>query len=302
MDIKKGIATYLMDLSLHKAKMQRTYKTYAHALDLYSTYLEEIGIDEVEEVTYQDIEGFIEKNRIRYSPNSLNLYKTVIRSFHRFLNERYDIPDPSINIPIQKGKRSLPVYLSVEEVDAIMATFGDDHKDIYHHAILEMIYALGMRVSECCGLLLSQVDLEGKVVRILGKGDKMRIVPIPDGSLPVIKSYLSVRAIWLRPGSKYKNNFFINDKSKPLNAVYVERILDTAVAKAGIDKHISPHKLRHSYATHMLQGGADLRTLQELLGHSNITTTEIYTHVNERQLRDVYLKSHPLAKEKEDKK
>ncbi len=291
-----------MDLSLHRAKMQRTYKTYAYALKLYSTYLLEKGIKEVEEVTYQDIESFIDKNRIRYSPNSLNLFKTVIRSFHQFLYDRYDIVDPSINVSIQKGKRSLPVYLSTQEVDAIMATFSDEHKDIYHHAILEMIYALGMRVGECCNLLLSQVDLEGKVVRIVGKGDKMRIVPIPNGSLPIIKSYLGIRAIWLRPTSKHKNNFFINDKSKPLNAVYVERILNTAVAKAGIDKHISPHKLRHSYATHLLQGGADLRTLQELLGHSNITTTEIYTHVNEQHLRDVYLKSHPLAKEKEDKK
>ena len=302
MDIKKGIDAYLMDLSLHKAKMERTYKTYAYALNLYNTYLLEKGIEEIEKVTYQDIEGFIDKNKIHYSPNSLNLFKTVIRSFHQFLNDRYDIIDPSINIHVQKGRRSLPVYLSIQEVDAIMATFGEENKDIYHHAILEMIYALGMRVSECCNLLLSQVDLEGKIVRIIGKGDKLRIVPIPDGSLSIIKSYLNVRAIWLRPNTKYKNNFFINDKSKPLNPVYVERILNTACINAGIDKHISPHKLRHSYATHMLEGGADLRTLQELLGHSNITTTEIYTHVHEQHLRDVYLKSHPLAKDKEENK
>ena len=146
-------------------------------------------------------------------------------------------------------------------------------------------------------LLLNDVDLEAKLVRIIGKGDKMRIAPIPDGAITLIKKYLTIRALWLKPSSNLKQYFFINHLSHRLNPVYVERILNEACIKAGIDKHISPHKLRHSYATHLLQGGADLRALQELLGHSSISTTEIYTHINEERLKDVYLNSHPLAKE-----
>ena len=294
----EAIKNYLLDLSLKKAHMERTYKTYRHALYLYQMYLEEEGIDNIEDVTLHDIEGFIHRYQDEYARSSINLYKVVIRNLHHFLNERYDIKDPSINLSVNKADRSLPVYLTLDELKRLMATFNDqDHMDIYKHTILEMIYALGLRVSECCGLLLNDVDLEAKLVRIIGKGDKMRIVPIPDGAVTLIKKYLTIRALWLKPSSNLKQYFFINHLSHRLNPVYVERILNEACIKAGIDKHISPHKLRHSYATHLLQGGADLRALQELLGHSSISTTEIYTHINEERLKDVYLNSHPLAKE-----
>ncbi len=302
MRIERAIKYYLLDLSLKSAKMKKTYVTYKHAIDLYGEYLKKEGIDDIEDVDFKMINTYFDKMKDNYATNSINLYKVVVRDFHRFLADRYEIKDPSINIPTQRAKRTLPVYLSIDEVNRLMAVFDDQEPiDIYHHAILETIYALGLRVSECCDLTLNAVDLEAKVVRIIGKGDKMRLVPIPDGSVAIIKKYLNIRAIWLKANSPYKQYFFINRLSHRLNPVYVQRMLDEACIKAGIKKHISPHKLRHSYATHLLQGGADLRAVQELLGHSDISTTEIYTHINEERLKDVYLNSHPFAK-KEVKK
>ncbi len=302
MQVDQAIRNYLLDLSLKSSKMKRSYITYRHALELYRNYLKEKGIEMIEDIDFQTINAYIDSIKIRYATNTLNLYKVVIRDFHRFLSEYYEIKDPSINIPIQKAKRSLPVYLSVSEIDKLMSVFDDsEYVDIYHHAILEMIYALGMRVSECCDLTLSAVDLDAKIVRIVGKGDKMRLVPIPDGSVQIIKKYLNIRDIWLKNNSPVKQYFFINRLSHRLNPVYVQRMLNESCVKAGIKKHISPHKLRHSYATHLLQGGADLRAVQELLGHSDISTTEIYTHINEERLKDVYLKSHPFANKEEKK-
>ncbi len=296
MIVERAVESYLRDLSFRKQKAQKTFITYEHALNIYADYLLNSGIKNVEDITYRDIQKFVSLLEKRYARSSVNLYKVVIRSFHRFLDERYDIADVSNNVPIQKSEKHLPVYLSVKEIDELMAVFNDeDQKDLYHHAILEMIYALGLRVSECCNLLLNAVNLEEGVVKVQGKGNKIRIIPIPEGSIVLFKKYLALRSLWLK-NNKNRQYFFINRNANRLNPVYVERALNDAINKTSIKKHITPHKLRHSYATHLLQGGADLRVLQELLGHSDIATTEIYTHVNEERLRDVYLKSHPLAK------
>lgn len=296
MIVEKALEIYLRDLSFRKQKAQKTFVTYEHALNIYADYLLNNNIKNVEDITYRDIQKFVSLLEKRYARSSVNLYKVVVRSFHKFLDERYDIADVSNNVPIQKSEKHLPVYLSIKEIDELMAVFDDeDQKDLYHHTILEMIYALGLRVSECCNLLLNAVNLDEEVVRVQGKGNKIRIIPIPEGSISLFKKYLALRNLWLK-NNKNRQYFFINRNSNRLNPVYVERVLNDAVNKTSIKKHITPHKLRHSYATHLLQGGADLRVLQELLGHSDISTTEIYTHVNEERLRDVYLKSHPLAK------
>ena len=231
MIVERAVESYLRDLSFRKQKAQKTFITYEHALNIYADYLLNSGIKNVEDITYRDIQKFVSLLEKRYARSSVNLYKVVIRSFHRFLDERYDIADVSNNVPIQKSEKHLPVYLSVKEIDELMAVFNDeDQKDLYHHAILEMIYALGLRVSECCNLLLNAVNLEEGVVKVQGKGNKIRIIPIPEGSIVLFKKYFALRSLWIK-NNKNRQYFFINRNANRLNPVYVERALNDAINK-----------------------------------------------------------------------
>ena len=157
---------------------------------------------------------------------------------------------------------------------------------------------MGLRVSECVNLKLNEVNLDTKIIRVKGKGSKIRMIPVPDGSISLMKKYLNIRSIWLKSSSSNKPYFFINHLSKRLNTVYVERLIDRTVTKTSIKKHVTPHKLRHSYATHLLEGGADLREIQELLGHSDVATTQIYTHVANKKIKEAYLDYFPMNKKK----
>jgi site-specific recombinase XerD len=196
------------------------------------------------------------------------------------------------DIRVDRGEKKLPVFATKDEIDLLMASFDDQvPDDILHHAILEMIYSCGLRVSEAVSLTINRVNLETGFVRVLGKGNKERLVPIPDGAMDILKKWKDiVRPVYLE---KKTNLFFINRFGRKVTARSVELLLNEQCGKAGIRKHLTPHKLRHSYATHLLQGGADLRSIQEMLGHSDIRTTEIYTHVQNRQLFDAYAGFHP---------
>ena len=179
-------------------------------------------------------------------------------------------------------------------MDRLLSSFTNANpKEILDHALLEFIYACGLRVSEAVNLTLNRVNLEEGMVRVLGKGNKERLVPVPKGSVPVLKRYLEiVRPLFVK---KPMAQFFVNSCGRPVTVRYVELLVREKCEEAGIDKHLTPHKLRHSYATHLLQGGADLRSIQELLGHADIGTTEIYTHVADKQLVDSYQKFNPVA-------
>lgn len=168
----------------------------------------------------------------------------------------------------------------------------DDHipEQYLDHAILQMIYDCGLRVSEAVTLTMNRVDLDSRKLRVLGKGDKERIVPIPSHSISFYKEYRDViRTNFLKNKT---NLFFITNKGKKVTSKHVEVLLQKKCIELDFHKHITPHKLRHSYATHMLQGGADLRSIQEMLGHSDISTTEIYTNVTNKQMFDAYEKFH----------
>ena len=223
-----------------------------------------------------------------------------IRNFHHFLSFKYDINDPSFAIQVSKSIKRLPIYCTVAEVDELMNTFKKTKEDLFNKAILETIYGCGLRVSECCNLLISQVNLNDGFLKILGKGNKERIVPIPQRTNDVMSYYFSnIRPLWLNGST---NSFYINKYGKHIYPEYVEKMLKNALKNTKISKNITPHKLRHSYATHLLEGGADLRSIQELLGHSDISTTEIYTHVETQRLKNTYLNSHPLSNMKGLKK
>lgn len=296
MKIDDAINDYLLQIKLFEGKSNLTVKNYAIDLNKYATFLASNNINDTNYITDSIINDFIAEINANFANSSVNRIKTTVRNLHHFLAYKYDLKDPSSNITVVKNQKRLPIYCTQDEIKQLMSQFGDKPEDIFNHAILETIYGLGLRVSECCNLTISQINLNDGIAKILGKGDKERIIPIPDVTKKYMQEYfLNVRPLWL---TKKNNHFFINKHSRNIYPKYVENMLNEAIVKANLNKNITPHKLRHSYATHLLEGGADLRTIQELLGHSDISTTEIYTHVNTNRIKNSYLKNHPLANEK----
>lgn len=291
MKLNSAIKDFIFQLQNNEGKSEATIKSYSSDLRIYQSYLSTLNIEDIELISDKIIRAFIVYSSKKYSNSSLNRLKVTVRNFHHYLSFKYDIKDPSYAIQVSKSIKRLPVYCTVNEIDKIMETFSESNIDILNKTLLETIYGCGLRVSECCDLRLSQVNLKDGFLKILGKGNKERIVPIPDRTCTQMNIYFNnVRPLWLKGSNNY---FFINKFSKKIYSEYVEKMLRETIAKTDIKKHITPHKLRHSYATHLLEGGADLRSIQELLGHSDISTTEIYTHVETKRLKDSYLKFHP---------
>ena len=296
MKLDQAYKEYKIYITINEGKATKTIEAYLCDINSYIEYLKSIDIINIEDIKYQHILEYINKMKEDYSLNSITRKSISIRSFHKFLAFKYDYNDPSINLTVQAATKSLPVFLSVEEVDKIMNTFTDSLEDILNHSLLEIIYACGLRVSEVCNLTLSQVDLNVGIVKIIGKGNKERIVPIPKNSISILKKYSDVvRVVY----NKNKNNyFFINKKGNKIRSEYIENMLKCIVVELGLNPNITPHKLRHSYATHLLANGSDLRSIQELLGHSDIATTQIYTHVESNRMIENYKRFHPKERNK----
>ena len=297
MKIDNAIKEYIISLTFAEGRSDNTIDSYQRDLKIYESFLNENNINDIEKIDDLLIDRFVSQINKNYSSASVNRMKTSIRNLHRFLNFKYDISDPTINLTVSKGEKRLPIYATIEEIERIMNVFDDEiPEDLFNHTLLETIYGLGLRVSECVNLKTNQVNLEDGFVKILGKGNKERLMPIPDKTLEIMKRYFqTLRPLWQKKNSNY---FFLNKKGNPTYSEYVEKMLRETNIKANIKKHITPHKLRHSYATHLLQGGADLRVIQELLGHSDISTTEIYTHVDSERLKKTYIDNHPLGNKK----
>ena len=208
-----------------------------------------------------------------------------VKSFYNYLiiNDRVEhLPTDNVDNP--RLDRTLPDVLTVEEIDAMLATFDmTSPKGCRDSAMVEVLYSCGLRVSELTTLKISDLFFGEGYIRIVGKGDKQRLVPISNIARDKIQYYMDFRT----PASRSEATVFLNNRGKPLTRVMVFNIIKQAALLAGIDKQISPHTLRHSYATHLLEGGANIRQVQELLGHESILTTEVYTHVNRKHLRGV---------------
>ena len=292
MKLNDALKRYLTELTVNEGKSVRTVKSYESDLKQYLSFLEDEGIKDTKKISPELVEGFIIEQSLTKKGTSLSRMAASIRSFHQYLNYLYEEKDPSLNIEVHRGLKSLPVFATVEQINTLMASFDDSNPEqLFQHALLELIYSCGMRVSEATSITVNRVDLDTGMVRILGKGNKERIVPIPRGSITVLERYLHlVRPLYLK---KNTNLFFINRFGRPVTRESVEKLLREKCNELGFQEHLTPHKLRHSYATHLLQGGADLRAIQEMLGHSDIRTTEIYTHVANRQMFESYNKFHP---------
>lgn len=294
MKIDVAIKDYIFNLENNEGKALKTIESYGSDLNIYYNYLKKLNINDSDDINESIIRGFVIYSSKEYANSSLNRLKVTVRNFHRYLSFKYDLKDPSYSIEVSKSTKRLPIYCTQDEVDLIMNYFKDEPDDILNRAILETIYGCGLRVSECCNLKLADVNLNEGFMNIIGKGNKERLIPIPKRTCKMMNKYLKeVRPLWLK---KSTNFFYINHFGKKIYSEYVELMLKKTIELLGIKKPITPHKLRHSYATHLLDQGADLRSIQELLGHSDISTTEIYTHVESKRLKNSYLDHHPVIK------
>ena len=295
MELMKAVQRYELAMKTTMQLSDKTIVSYQKDLKHYFNYLKSHEVHDLEQITGLLIQQYLHEQSEIKSAATLNRYMTAIRSFHHFLADKYDFKDPSLGLSVKKKAQRIPVYATEQEIDKILDQLDDSPKSQTFKTIFITLYGCGLRISECLDLTLSQVYMEEKFLRVLGKGGKERIVPIPEFTYHRMRYYLdTIRPLYRTVHSK---TFFINQKGKHLTSESVEKMLKWCCIQAGIDKPITPHKLRHSYATHLLNGGADLRAIQELLGHSSISTTEIYTHVHKERLLEGYRKFHAKAKE-----
>ena len=246
-----------------------------------------------------DLRSYLASRHKDLSPRSVARSLAAIRGLYKHAKRRGWIEaDPASRIRLPVMDKRLPTTMDPEEVLALIAApSGGTVLDSRDRAILEVLYACGLRVSELVGLDLDDVDLEGRSVRVMGKGGKERIVPLGKPARNALQDYLPRRMGLLAKAKKPDDRaVFLNRFGSRLSARSVRRMLDKRILQAGLMYHIGPHALRHAFATHLLGGGADLRTIQELLGHASLSTTQTYTHVDMRRLIEVYDEAHPRAK------
>lgn len=291
------IDEFIYYLSVERGLAENTLVSYKLDLIKLMEYLAGKGINDIKGITKTHIIGYLlqlQKEGKAASTVSRNL--ASIKTFHHFLlNEGFISKDPTINLESPKLEKRLPKVLSVQEVDLLLAQ-PDTIKPagIRDKAMLEVLYATGMRVSELLTLNLEDINIEMGYIRCFGKGSKERIVPIGSIAQKYINEYLNRGRVKLIKATAEKV-FFLNHHGRRMTRQGFWKIIKHYAQEAGIKKEITPHTLRHSFATHLLENGADLRSVQEMLGHADITTTQIYTHLTKGKLREVYTKTHPRA-------
>lgn len=284
-------------MRLERAMAKNTVSSYQRDLNKAAQYFETTKPSPLK-LSLKDLEAFVaEMAEQGISARSQARLVSALRSFYKFLTleEVIDI-DPSELLESPKLGRKLPDFLSIEEViaiiDAVDMGKAEGHRN---RAILETLYGCGLRVSELTDLRISDLFLKESIIRVTGKGDKERLVPINKMAIKYIDIYREQVRVHQAITKGHEDFLFLNRRGKKLTRAMIFHIIKTLTTKAGIKKKVSPHTFRHSFATHLVEGGADLRAVQEMLGHESITTTEIYTHLDQTYLRDTLLQFHPRA-------
>lgn len=296
--MEEQVIDYLHYLQIERGLSSNTRQSYKRDLHKYLIFLKEQQV-----VSWQKIDRFMIMEFLQKLHSENNSSATIIRmisslrGFHQFLRqERIMDHDPMQHIDSPKKAQKLPSTLSVEEVTKLIET-PDTTKalGIRNRTILEVMYATGLRVTELVELKIGDLHLSIGLLQTLGKGDKERIIPLGDYAIQWIEKYLEEARPELLKKNINETHLFVNHHGKPLSRQGVWKNLKQIVREAGIDKNITPHTLRHSFATHLLENGADLRIVQELLGHADISTTQIYTHITKQRMADVYKQHFPRA-------
>ena len=288
---------YLTMLRVERNLSPRTLEAYQRDLKHYLSFIVDKDIISLSNISQMHIREYIRSlNEKGLAASSIARIFSSIRSYHKFLSaENYVNENPTLILTSPKAPKKLPHVLMEEEISAIInavvETFQYSKRD---KAIIEMLYSCGLRVSELCALSLNNLYLNDDMIRIMGKGSKERLLPVGGRAKIFLNDYL----IHCRPGiqkDKGSSSVFLSRNGNPLTRAMINNILRKWSQVAGISKSVSPHTLRHSFATHLLEGGADLRFVQALLGHSDISTTQIYTHLDKHHLKEVYQTHHPRS-------
>ncbi|MCF6093466.1 site-specific tyrosine recombinase XerD [Microaerobacter geothermalis] len=294
--MEKYISQFIHYLSVEKGLSNNTLESYDRDIKLYCSYLKDQHLD-IKNTTRTHIISFLmDQQKKGKATSTISRNLVSIRSFYQFLTkERILEKDPSLHLESPKIDKKLPKVLSVQEVELLLhAPSLDDTLGLRDKAMLELLYATGIRVSELVSLNLGDVNLGMGFIKCFGKGSKERIIPLGKVSIRMMAYYLERS----RPHLKKKvevDALFLNHHGKRLTRQGFWKIIKKYAKSTGIKKEITPHTLRHSFATHLLENGADLRAVQEMLGHADISTTQIYTHITKTRLKEVYARSHPRA-------
>jgi integrase/recombinase XerD len=293
----RTIADFINFISVEKGLASNTLESYHRDLRAYTGYLRQIGVSSFQDSTRNNIVGFLlSLQRSGKAKATISRNLASVRSFYHYLfREKLICDDPSVDLESPKLDKKLPRVLSTQEINLLLeqpnATQVAGKRD---KAMLELIYATGIRVSELMSLDMEDINIEAGFIRCTGKGTKERIIPMGSVAVRNVEQYISTsRPKLIRNNGEYA--LFVNQHGKRLTRQGFWKILKKYAGTAGINKAITPHTLRHSFATHLLENGADLRSVQEMLGHADISTTQIYTQVTTNKLKDVYEKTHPRA-------
>lgn len=286
-----NILEYLDYIKFEKKLTENTYNSYALDLITFHKYLVELKIENIKELEENDIVTYLKylSEEKHLSTRSIERHLTTLRNFYKFLYQRKIINnDIMVNIDNLKLLKSLPQVLSIEEIDNLLDIPLTTPFAYRTKAMLELMYGSGLRVSELVNLTLYSIDLYNNVVLIEGKGRKERIVPLGEVAKNYLILYLKERNKLIKRQNGSPDKLFLNNHGKPITRNGFNFLLNKILIDKGINKKITPHTLRHSFATHLLNNGADLRTIQELLGHSDVVTTRIYTHVSNNKIKENY--------------
>jgi integrase/recombinase XerD len=296
MALEADIRTFLSYLRVEKGLSDNTIQSYRRDMVKFAEFLQKQNLDTAK-IQRQDVVNFLAMlYKRRLDSRSVARHLVTIRHFFRFsLLEGFVKEDPAATIESPKFRQSLPYFLSVEEVERLL-TQPDTTSAVglRDKAIIELMYSTGIRVSELTGIRVGDLQLDAGCLRCIGKGNKERLVPVGKKALAVVESYLNKS----RPELLKDNasaHLFLNQRGRPMDRITIWKMMGQYGKKAALRKPLKPHTLRHSFATHLLDRGADLRSVQMMLGHSDISTTQIYTHVVEERLKQVYKAHHPRA-------
>lgn len=297
-DISEVKKRFLGHLTMEKGMSANTAQAYGDDVDKLTRYLADVGVG-IEHVTTDDLERFVcTLQDVGIRPRSQARIISGVKGFYKFLRlEGYMDNDPTELLPTPRIGRHLPEVLTIEEIDRMIDAIDMSKAEGQRNrAIIETLYGCGLRVSELVGLKLSQLYIEERYVIIQGKGNKQRLVPISPVAIEQINLYLEQTRSRQVAQRGSEDILFLNRRGNMLTRQMIFHIVKQLCELAGIRKVISPHTLRHSFATHLLEGGANLRAIQQMLGHESITTTEIYVHIDRTRLRDEILQHHPRNK------
>lgn len=293
MKITEAIIEYQHYLVVNQMKAKPTIDRYQTVLKQYQAFLSEKNILLIEEVTTVTLQEYLVTLNQKYQNKTISQSISIIRNFHNYISQNFShVENPALKLKTITTSSKLPKFFSENELKLFFETFQDNETDTFHKAIFELLYATGLRISELVKLTFHELNTSNQMLKIIGKGNKERIIPIAKFSLDILEDYLVIRKKW---NKKQLPQVFIKENGTVISRQYVWNVMKKQLILANLSDELSSHSFRHTFATDLLNNEADLRIVQELLGHSSVTTTQIYTHITNKRVSDLYNKYHPKS-------